>query len=64
MKQPGVAFGGNRGEGEKEISSVTSQLSDEELDALAGGWTCWIGCVSEISEYRWMLAQFGKDKLL
>jgi predicted ribosomally synthesized peptide with nif11-like leader len=48
----------------KEINSVTSQLSDEELDALAGGWTCWIGCVSEISEYRWMLAQFGKDKLL
>ena len=46
----------------EEISSVTSQLSDKEVDAVARGWMCWIGCVSEVSEYRRMLAQYGKIK--
>jgi len=46
----------------EEISSVTSQLSDKEVDAVARGWMCWIGCVSEASEYRRMLAQYGKIK--
>jgi len=47
----------------EEIRSVTSHLSDEEVDAVARGWMCWIGCVSQVKEYRWMLAQFGKIRL-
>ena len=46
----------------EEIGSVTAQLSDEEVTAVAKGWMCWIGCRSEISEYRRMLALFGKTK--
>lgn len=43
----------------EEIGSVTAQLSDEEVTAVAKGWMCWIGCRSEISEYRRMLVLFG-----
>ncbi len=46
----------------EEIGFVTSQLSDDEVTVVAKGWMCWIGCRSEISEYRRMLTLFGKTK--
>ncbi len=57
-----VILEGNFDFSKEEIGSVTAQLSDEEVTAVAKGWMCWIGCRSEIMEYRRMLALFGIGK--
>ncbi len=46
----------------EEMNSVTSQLSNEELRAVAGNWMCWIGCVTMIKEFAVECVSCGGDK--